>query len=76
MDQITICKSNPKCPMFYTSLIQYILELNEVCSNDADLLKGPKIFYNSATKLMEYYKDKDDVYYYTIVYGKVYYDLL
>lgn len=64
IDQIIIFKANVYHLLFYTLLIQTILELYNITSSEYELLEAPKLFDNHAISQMHYYQDDKNVYYY------------
>lgn len=59
-----ICKTNANHPLFYTFLIQIILEIKGITSPDSKLHEGLKFFYDFAVKQIHYFLDKYRWYYY------------
>lgn len=57
-------KENPKRPVFFTSFVHMILDLNGIMSKKEYLVEAPKILDESGVSMMRYYKDTDGVYYY------------
>lgn len=54
LDQINNRKSKLRRVLFYNFFIQYILELNEVCHNEADMLEASKLFDDTAINLIKF----------------------
>lgn len=61
---------NSKRSLFFSSFIQFILELNGIHSEEDDLHEAPKAFDKSIIKFMRYYLDEDGVYYFFDNHGR------
>lgn len=60
---------NPKISLFFSYFIEFILGLNVIHSDEADLHESPKVFDKSVIKLMGFYPDDDDIYYFFYNHG-------
>lgn len=60
------CRDNPKRPMFFSSFVKLILEVNEIVSKKEDLVEAPKIFDEFGVYKMRYYKDTHGDYFNTL----------
>ncbi|CAI8599748.1 unnamed protein product [Vicia faba] len=58
------CNNFPKTSLFFSSFIQFLLELSGITSTDARLVKALELVDTTAISLMCYYKDKNKEYYF------------
>lgn len=63
-----------KWNLFFSSFIQFILELNGVTSAEEDLVEASTLVDSTAIKLMRYFQDDKGVYYYLDNIGRYVYE--
>lgn len=68
------CRDNPKRPLFHSSFIQMILELNVIVCKEKELIESPKILDFGNVLKMRYYRDSNEDYYYLEESGRKIYD--
>lgn len=64
LQRIEHCRFSPKTSLFFSSFIQFILELNGITFIEKELVKALKHVDSTAISLMCYYQDKNKKYYY------------
>lgn len=74
IDQMLFYQGNPNKPLFYSSFVQMILEINGIMSSKDDLVESPKVLDEYGVSMMRYYRDTDGVYYYLEKSGRKIYD--
>ncbi|CAI8592039.1 unnamed protein product [Vicia faba] len=74
MDMMIIFRDNKKRPLFYSSFVHMILEINGVVSKEEDLVGASLIMDEYVVSKMRYYRDTTGMYYYLEKYGRKSYD--
>lgn len=59
MDRMIHCRDNSKRPLFFSSFVKLIIEVNGIASKEEDLIEAPKILNYYGFYKMRYYKDND-----------------
>ncbi|KAI5397880.1 hypothetical protein KIW84_063625 [Lathyrus oleraceus] len=67
-------KAEPKSPLFFSSFVHMILEINRIMSKEEDFEEAPKILDESGVSMMIYYRDTNGVYHYLEKYEQNVYD--
>lgn len=73
-NNIKYWRTSPKRSLFFSSFIQFILDLNGISSADAALVEAPKLVDSTVIKMMRYFKDEKEVYYYLDNVGRYVYE--
>lgn len=74
VDRMLHCRDNPKKPLFSSSFVALILEVNGSVSNKVDLVEAPKVLDYSRVSKMRYYGESNGDYYYLDESGQKVYD--
>ncbi|KAI5422239.1 hypothetical protein KIW84_045634 [Lathyrus oleraceus] len=77
IERMIHCRDNPNRPLFFSSFVKMILEINRIVSKEEDLTEAQKIIDYGSVPKMRYYRDSYGDYYCLKEYGwKIYNDKL